>query len=130
VEIVWARAGDVAELVGLINRAYAVGEAGLWVDDFDGRTDEAEIASAISAGQMLVARKWLGWPTPISSPSDDPFRPRQQPHYAASLASSARSTFSGVIGRSQICTPIASVTALAIAGIGGLAVISPTPFMP
>lgn len=48
----------------------------------------------------------------------------------ASLDSSARSTFSGVMGRSVIWTPIASVTALAIAGIGGLAVISPTPFMP
>jgi GNAT superfamily N-acetyltransferase len=56
VEISRARAGDVAELVGLINRAYAAGEAGLWIDGFDGRTDEAEIASAITAGQMLVAR--------------------------------------------------------------------------
>jgi GNAT superfamily N-acetyltransferase len=56
VEISRARAGDVAELVELINRAYAVGEVGLWIDDFDGRTDEAEIAAAISAGQMLVAR--------------------------------------------------------------------------
>ena len=55
-EISPAAAGDVAALVELINRAYEVGEAGLWVDDFDGRTDEAEIASAISAGQMLVAR--------------------------------------------------------------------------
>jgi GNAT superfamily N-acetyltransferase len=45
----------VAELVGLINRAYARGEAGLWKGDL-GRTDEAEIAEAIRAGQMLVAR--------------------------------------------------------------------------
>src|SRR6185312_10531044 len=53
-------------------------------------------------------------------------------HYATSSLrdSSARRTFSGVMGRSVIWTPIASVTALAIAGIGGLAVISPTPFMP
>jgi GNAT superfamily N-acetyltransferase len=45
----------VAELVGLINRAYARGEAGLWKGDL-GRTDEAEIADAVRAGQMLVAR--------------------------------------------------------------------------
>jgi GNAT superfamily N-acetyltransferase len=45
----------VAELVGIINRAYAAGEAGLWRDD-PGRTDEAEIAEAVRAGQMLVAR--------------------------------------------------------------------------
>jgi len=45
----------VPELVGLINRAYARGEAGLWRSDL-GRTDEAEIAEAIRAGQMLVAR--------------------------------------------------------------------------
>src|SRR5215211_280886 len=49
---------------------------------------------------------------------------------AASRCSSARSTFSGVIGRSVICTPMASVTAFAIAGIGELAVISPTPLAP
>ena len=49
--------GDEAvaqELVGLINRAYAAGEAGLWKDD-PGRTDEAEIAEAIRSGHMLVA---------------------------------------------------------------------------
>jgi GNAT superfamily N-acetyltransferase len=44
-----------AELVSLINRAYAKGEAGLWRDDAPGRTDEAEIVEAIRAGQMLVA---------------------------------------------------------------------------
>jgi GNAT superfamily N-acetyltransferase len=45
----------VAELVGLINRAYARGEKGLWRGSVD-RTDEAEIAEAVRAGQMLVAR--------------------------------------------------------------------------
>jgi GNAT superfamily N-acetyltransferase len=44
----------VAELVGLINRAYAQGEAGLWRGSVD-RTDEAEIAAAVRAGEMLVA---------------------------------------------------------------------------
>ena len=43
-----------AELASLINRAYAKGEAGLWRGTVD-RTDEAEIAEAIRAGQMLVA---------------------------------------------------------------------------
>ena len=46
---------DVVELVALINRSYAAGEAGLWKDDL-GRTDEREIAEAIGADQMLVAR--------------------------------------------------------------------------
>ena len=45
----------VAELVSLINHAYARGEAGLWRGHVD-RTDEAEIAEAVRAGQMLVAR--------------------------------------------------------------------------
>jgi GNAT superfamily N-acetyltransferase len=44
----------VPELVSLINRAYARGEAGLWRDD-PGRSDEAEIAEAVRAGHMLVA---------------------------------------------------------------------------
>ncbi len=44
----------VPELVSLINRAYARGEAGLWRDD-PGRTDDAEIAEAVRAGHMLVA---------------------------------------------------------------------------
>jgi GNAT superfamily N-acetyltransferase len=44
-----------AELAALVDRAYAKGEAGLWTDGVD-RTDEAEIAEAIRAGQMLVAR--------------------------------------------------------------------------
>lgn len=46
----------VPELVRLINRAYEVGEVGLWTDDDAGRTDEPEIAEAVRAGQMLVAR--------------------------------------------------------------------------
>jgi GNAT superfamily N-acetyltransferase len=45
----------VAELVRLINRAYAAGEAGLWKGRVD-RTVSAEIAEAVRAGQMLVAR--------------------------------------------------------------------------
>jgi GNAT superfamily N-acetyltransferase len=45
----------VPELVSLINRAYARGEAGLWRGSVD-RTDEAEIAEAVRAGYMLVAR--------------------------------------------------------------------------
>lgn len=44
-----------AELAGLVNRAYDVGEAGLWREPTEGRTDEPEIAEAIRAGQMLVA---------------------------------------------------------------------------
>ena len=44
----------VPELVSLINRAYARGEAGLWRSGVD-RTDEAEIAEAVRAGHMLVA---------------------------------------------------------------------------
>ena len=42
------------ELVSLINHAYATGEAGLWRDSV-ARTDEAEIAEAVRAGDMLVA---------------------------------------------------------------------------
>ena len=41
-----------------------------------------------------------------------------------------RSTFSGVIGSKSTRTPTASKMALAIAGIGELAVISPTPLAP
>jgi GNAT superfamily N-acetyltransferase len=44
----------VPSLVRLVNSAYAAGEAGLWREDV-GRTDAAEIAEAIRAGQMLVA---------------------------------------------------------------------------
>ena len=48
----------VGELVSLINCAYAAGEAGLWRDDVDvGRTSRDEIAEAVGAGQMLVARE-------------------------------------------------------------------------
>ena len=54
-DIVVARDESVVpELVGLINRAYAVGEAGLWRGRVD-RTDEAEIAEAVGSGHMLVA---------------------------------------------------------------------------
>lgn len=44
----------VPDLVRLIDRAYARGEAGLWRGDL-GRTDHAEVLAAIRAGQMLVA---------------------------------------------------------------------------
>ena len=44
----------VPELVSLIDRAYARGEAGLWRGRAD-RAGEAEIASAVRAGHMLVA---------------------------------------------------------------------------
>src|SRR5262249_59867160 len=56
--------------------------------------------------------------------ADESYRP---------LTASARSplsTFSGVIGRESTLTPTASKIALAIAGIGELAVISPTPLAP
>ena len=46
----------VPELVSLINRAYVAGEAGLWRDEPPGRTDAREIAEAVRAGHMLVAR--------------------------------------------------------------------------
>ena len=49
-----AREDQVAELVRLVNDAYAAGEVGLWVDDA-GRTDEAEIAASVAAREMLVA---------------------------------------------------------------------------
>jgi GNAT superfamily N-acetyltransferase len=48
-------AAVVGELVSLINRAYAAGEAGLWRERTD-RTETAEIAEAVGAGHMLVAR--------------------------------------------------------------------------
>ena len=44
-----------ADLVQLINQAYAAGEAGLWKGSVD-RTDLAEITEAIRSGQMLIAR--------------------------------------------------------------------------
>jgi GNAT superfamily N-acetyltransferase len=44
----------VGELVRLINDAYAAGEVGLWRDGLE-RTDEAEVADAVDAGEMLVA---------------------------------------------------------------------------
>jgi len=45
---------QVAELMRLINDAYAAGEVGLWRDGLE-RTDEAEVAAAVDAGEMLVA---------------------------------------------------------------------------
>jgi GNAT superfamily N-acetyltransferase len=44
----------VDELVGIINRAYAHGEAGLWRDGW-ARTGPGEIAEAILGGGMLAA---------------------------------------------------------------------------
>ena len=44
----------VPELVTLINRAYAVGEAGLWQGSVE-RTDAPEITEAVRAGHMLIA---------------------------------------------------------------------------
>jgi GNAT superfamily N-acetyltransferase len=45
----------VEELVRLVNAAYAVGEAGLWLDGTT-RTAPAEIAEAVRSGGMLAAR--------------------------------------------------------------------------
>jgi GNAT superfamily N-acetyltransferase len=45
----------VEELVGLVNGAYAVGEAGLWREGTT-RTRPAEIAEAIRSGGMLAAK--------------------------------------------------------------------------
>jgi GNAT superfamily N-acetyltransferase len=44
----------VDELVRIINAAYAIGEAGLWVDGA-ARTDADEIAEAIRSGGMLTS---------------------------------------------------------------------------
>ena len=46
--------GLVEELVRLINAAYALGEAGLWLDGAT-RTGPSEIAEAIGTGGMLAA---------------------------------------------------------------------------
>jgi ribosomal protein S18 acetylase RimI-like enzyme len=45
----------VERLATLINAAYEVGEAGLWVEDTP-RTSPAEVARLVGAGEMLVAR--------------------------------------------------------------------------
>jgi GNAT superfamily N-acetyltransferase len=50
-----ADAALVAELTELINEAYAVGEAGMWVEGTE-RTHPEEIAAAIRSGGMLAAR--------------------------------------------------------------------------
>ena len=47
-------AARAAEIAGLVNRVYREAEQGLWRDDAD-RTDAAEIASLIRAGQLVVA---------------------------------------------------------------------------
>jgi len=47
-------AARVEELVRLVNAAYAVGEAGLWLEGTT-RTTPDEIAGAIRSGQMLAA---------------------------------------------------------------------------
>jgi GNAT superfamily N-acetyltransferase len=44
----------VEELVSLVNRAYALGEAGLWLEDAK-RTGPSEVAEAIRSGGMLAA---------------------------------------------------------------------------
>ena len=44
-----------SELAALINRAYEIGEAGLWREGTAGRIDEPEVAEAIRAGHMLAA---------------------------------------------------------------------------
>jgi GNAT superfamily N-acetyltransferase len=44
----------VEELVGVINAAYAIGEAGLWIEGWT-RTNPSEIAAAIESGGMLAA---------------------------------------------------------------------------
>jgi ribosomal protein S18 acetylase RimI-like enzyme len=44
----------VGELVRIINEAYAIGEAGLWLEGTT-RTEPAEIAGAIRSGGMLAA---------------------------------------------------------------------------
>ena len=48
--------GDlVAEIVDLINRVYADGEKGLWVDGAK-RTDQAEVTALTRTGQLALAR--------------------------------------------------------------------------
>ena len=44
----------VEEVAGLVNRAYALGESGLWLDGWS-RITPAEVAEAIRDGEMLVA---------------------------------------------------------------------------
>lgn len=49
-----ADAGFVAEVVDLVNRVYADAETGLWRDGAV-RTDPAEVAALISAGELVGA---------------------------------------------------------------------------
>jgi hypothetical protein len=44
----------VARIAGLVNAAYAAGEAGLWLPGWK-RTTEAEVQSLVADGGMLVA---------------------------------------------------------------------------
>jgi GNAT superfamily N-acetyltransferase len=59
IELLATSAGNdaalVNEITGLINRVYAVAEAGLWVDGTT-RTSAAELLGQIRAGQIAVAR--------------------------------------------------------------------------
>jgi GNAT superfamily N-acetyltransferase len=53
-----AGAGDpalVEQVAGLVNRVYADAEKGLWQDGTD-RTDGAEVAAMVRAGELAVAR--------------------------------------------------------------------------
>ncbi|MDR7277805.1 GNAT family N-acetyltransferase [Catenuloplanes atrovinosus] len=50
-----ADAALVAEVTALVNEVYATGEKGIWRDEA-ARTDAAEIASFIRAGEIAVAR--------------------------------------------------------------------------
>jgi GNAT superfamily N-acetyltransferase len=45
----------VAAVTTLVNEVYAAGEKGIWRDETD-RTDAAEIASLIRAGELAIAR--------------------------------------------------------------------------
>jgi GNAT superfamily N-acetyltransferase len=48
-------AAFVAEVVALVNRVYTDAEKGLWVEGAE-RTDAAEMATVVRAGQLAVAR--------------------------------------------------------------------------
>lgn len=47
---------EVGEVTRLVNDVYAIGEEGLWVEGTD-RTDPAEVAAIIAAGELAVARR-------------------------------------------------------------------------
>ncbi|GAB7046984.1 GNAT family N-acetyltransferase [Catenuloplanes indicus] len=52
-------AAFVAEVTALVNEVYAAGEKGIWRDEA-ARTDAAEIASFVRAGEIAVARLGTG----------------------------------------------------------------------